>query len=327
MNTSFKVNGKKSGSSAIAHIERNHSLLKNPTQSISESSNIERPHIIIFKKAIKKKIEKPIISRSQISRKIETYKSRIRKAKLELEKLEDEKKILSKKATILRNEKKVKLLTIQKNLTEKQKTGFAVEFVDIPFSITKCPPGNLSKKDFKKLSDIAIETTLKLFDIDKNELASTAHLDQASAHVHITFNVPNNINLKDITNMNYREAQIIFNKKIREAFPHLKIDKICSKLNEPNKYLPLSKYKRKCVEKKQQKEFQKVSDKKQSFQEALKQIKPDAKNNLEVVKYVDKLKIDLKATQGLNRVLTSKVTDLEVKGASRTTMKQLEDDF
>lgn len=276
MNTSFQVNGKKSSkaNSTISHIERNHSLKKNPTKSSNEKSKNDMPNILVFRK--NKRFEKPKESKSthtKLAKQIQTYKSRLKKHLKELEKLEDQKKIELKQKTIQRQKDKIAELEKEKENTTRKRSGYSVDFVDIPFSITQCKPELLSKEEFEKLADIAEQVTLQLFEIDKEELGKVAHLDQASSHVHISFHVPPNKQLKEITKISYREAQLMFNKLVIEAFERLPIENICEEKNEPNKYLNLQEYKHECEKKNIKEQLdQKIKNKELTIEEMAKEI-------------------------------------------------------
>ena len=262
MKTNIVVHGIKSKNirSKISHIERNHALKKNLFAPDSENIN-NLPHIIVFKKAAAVKTSFRKIpdtqARSKLSKKAETYKSRIKKLENELSNITDDKKREIKLKTIERNKTKYNELIAKRNNTIKSRTAKQYDFVDIAFSITHCKPELLSEEDYKKLSDIAIEVTLFTFDIDKKNIGSTAHLDQSSAHVHISFEVPAGLTLSEIKKLDtYRDAQLLFNEKIIEAFPHLKIDRICSKAHDNNPYIDLKTFKFNCdLKKEQQKRF------------------------------------------------------------------------
>ena len=255
MKSNFKVNGK-SGStkSSIAHIERTHSLKKNVKKNSEIKDINSEPHIIIFQKNVtpKKINEVDPKTKTQISKQIQTYKTRLKKYLSELTKLTDPKKIELKEKTILRTETKIAELQKVSETILKKRPKYAFDFVDIPFSITKCSPDKLSVKDYEKLNQIALKIVTTLFDIDTKEVGQVAHLDQFSAHVHLSFHVPPGKTLTEITKskinengdevkLTYGEMQQEFNRLVIEAFPHLPIEKISP--NSEKTYLPLNQYK------------------------------------------------------------------------------------
>lgn len=330
MKTNFTVNGKSgSSSSSIAHIERTRALKKKVTNknNIETNSLKTQPHIIVFNKNIRKKFQAPDYrkkTKTQISKQLQTYKLRVEKYEDELEDLEletfpDYTKIEKKQKTIQKNLMKITELENLSKSTLSKRPNFAFDFVDIPFSITGCKPELLTKEDFKKLNDVALEVLETIFEVDIKKVGQVAHLDQASAHIHLSFYVPEGKTLSQITKtkidengdevkISYADMHKKFNKMMIEAFPNLPIEEISP---SDKLYLPLKDYKRESAKQTKESKPEVNNDKilKDRYQNKLREFFPSATTPTELLKELENLHKRVKGLEAVSEDMSAYYED------------------